>query len=44
MENAAEIYGFRERVRQCHQLLQDDLSRKIFEARLALDYARPPRT
>lgn len=42
MENAAEIYGFLERVRQCHQLLQDDLSRKIFEVRLALDYAPSP--
>ena len=42
MENAAEMYGFLERVRQCHQLLQDDLSRKIFEVRLALDYAPSP--
>lgn len=42
MENAAEMYGFLERVRQCYQLLRDDLSRKIFEVRLALDYAPSP--
>ena len=42
MENAAEMYGFLERVRQCYQLLRDDRSRKIYEARIALDCAPVP--
>lgn len=42
MENATEIDGFLERVKQCRQLLQDDRSRKIYEARIALDCAPVP--
>lgn len=42
MENAVGMYGFVERVRKSYQLLQDDLSRKIFEVRLALDYDPSP--
>lgn len=38
MENIAGMYEYIEKVRQCYQLLQDGLSRKIFEARLVLDY------
>ena len=38
MEKRAEMYDYIERGRQCYQLLQDDLSRKIFEIRLVLDY------
>lgn len=42
MENAAEMYGFIERVGRCRRLLQDELSRKIFEARLAVDWDASP--
>lgn len=37
-----EMYGFIERADLCYRLLQDDLSRKIFHARLALDFDRSP--
>ena len=37
MENEINIYSFVERAKQCYLLLQDDLSRKIFEARVILD-------
>lgn len=42
MENKTGMYDFIERVRQCYELLQDDLSRKIFDARLAIDYDPSP--
>ncbi|MCI8691098.1 MAG: FkbM family methyltransferase [Oscillibacter sp.] len=38
MGNETGMYGFIERARECYQLLQDELSRNIFEARLVLDY------
>lgn len=38
MENTSEMYGFVERARECYQLLQDELSKEIFEARLTIDY------
>jgi len=38
------MYGFYERVRQCYQHLQDELSQKIFMARLALDFDWSPDT
>ena len=42
MENTVGMYNFIGRLRRCHGLLQDELSRKIFEARLALDYDPSP--
>lgn len=42
MENGADMYGFVRRVQACAQLLQDRLSRDIFEARLVLDYNPSP--
>lgn len=36
------MYEFNRRARQCYQLLQDELSRKIFRARLALDFDQSP--
>jgi len=36
------MYGFIDRVGQCYQLLQDELSRKIFWARLGYDLEQSP--
>ncbi len=41
MEN---MYEFNRRARQCYQLLQDELSRRIFRARLTLDFDQSPET
>lgn len=38
MENVAGMYDYIEKAGQCYQRLQDGLSRKIFKARLVLDY------
>jgi len=38
MEQTGGPYASFERVRQCYQLLQDELSQKIFQARLVLDF------
>lgn len=38
------MYDFVEHIRRCYYLLQDDLSRKIFKARLALDFDQSPQT
>lgn len=42
MENGSEMYGFVRRVQAYARLLQDRLSRDIFEARLVLDYNPSP--
>jgi hypothetical protein len=42
MGNAIEMYDFIKRTNLCYQLLQDELSRKIFCARLMLDFDQSP--
>lgn len=42
MEQAITMYSLVERAKQCYQLLQDELSQKIFEARLVLDFDPSP--
>lgn len=41
-ENAIDMYRAAEQIRQCYQLLQDELSQKIFRARLTLDFDQSP--
>lgn len=41
-EQTFDMYQAVKQVKQCYQLLQDEFSRKIFKARLAIDFEPSP--